>query len=153
HPHHRFPHHHGGPLHRGPHREGPHFHHRFPFVRPPRAVWLGWYVRSKLRRRIFVWVGATLAITVAVVVWVMNLVGAGGASWKKEVDRGRNLVGHTFERVWDRPAERDDLARTLAADGELDVTLRDAGQQTLLQIGRPCTHPGFTVPVNRGAAL
>lgn len=116
--------------------------HRRPRTR------LGWYMRARLRRRIFVWFGLTIALTFAVVLGTMHLLGSGGNAWHKEIQRARALVTHSFERVWDQPAEREALARMIARDLDADVTVVD-GANTLV-VGRVCLKPVLTAPIRTG---
>ena len=108
---------------------------------------LGWYMRARLRRRIFWWFGATIVLTFLVAGATMSLFGQGSASWHSEVERARSLVQHSFERVWQAPAEREALARMVARDLDADVTLKDVQGRPLLEVGRLCTHPSLVAPV------
>lgn len=105
-------------------------------------------MRARLRRRIFVWFGLTIALTFAAVLGTMHFAGSGGNSWKREVDRARNLVTHSFDRVWDQPAEREALARMIARDLDADLTVRDGAN--VLVVGRECKKPMVTAPVRTG---
>lgn len=110
---------------------------------------IGAYMRARLRRRIFVWFGLTIALTFAVVLGTMHFTGSGGNSWRREVDRARSLVTHSFERVWDSPTEREALARMIARDLDADVTVHDGGSS--LVVGRACTKPTVTALVRGGS--
>jgi signal transduction histidine kinase len=109
-------------------------------------------VRARLHRRIFVWFGLTIAVTVGVVAGASHLLGAGTNSWKREVDRARSLLTHSFERVWDQPLERELLARTIATDLDADVTVIDHGPKTL-EVGRPCEKPFARASVKQGGEI
>lgn len=106
-------------------------------------------MRARLRRRIFWWFGATIALTIVVATLTMQLLGSGGNAWHREVARGRALLEHSFERVWDVPAEREALARMIARDLDADVTLRDEGAQILV-VGRVCARPALLAHVRAG---
>ncbi len=122
--------------------------------RPPRwaaargRIGLGHFVRARLHRRIFVWFGATILltlVTVSVVTW-----GAGGpTSWRRDVDGAKAFLGGRFERVWDDPAAREELAGAVARDLSTDVTLVDADRRVLASVGPPCDRPAITTPVTR----
>jgi signal transduction histidine kinase len=118
-------------------------HHRRPDV----ATRIGAYMRARLRRRIFWWFGATIALTFVVAMGTMHLLGSGGNAWRRELSRGRALLEHSFERVWDVPAERDALARMIANDLDADITLRDRGE-TLLIVGRACERSALRASVH-----
>src|SRR3990167_2807359 len=104
-------------------------------------------MRARLRRRIFWWFGATIVLTFVIAGATMSLLGQGSGSFHREVARARALVEHSFERVWESPAEREALARSIAQDLEADVTLRDASGAHILVVGRPCERASLTAPV------
>ncbi|RKI36746.1 HAMP domain-containing protein [Corallococcus sp. AB004] len=108
---------------------------------------LGSYVQARLRRRLFVMFGLTILVTVLVVSWVMNL--TGGNSWRQETDRIRAFVGHQFAEVWDAPAERDALMRSISDDLDVDVVLTDLSGAVVATGGSPCSKPDATLPVMR----
>lgn len=105
-------------------------------------------MRARLRRRIFVWFGLTIALTFAAIFGTMHLFG-GSNEWRRELERARALMTHSFERVWDRPDEREALARMIARDLDADLTLRDGGEPVI--IGRPCDKPVLTARVKNGS--
>lgn len=123
-----------------------HHHHARRRHRPPVATRIGAYMRARLRRRIFWWFGAAIAGTFIVASATMHLLGSGGNAWRREVARGRALLEHSFERVWDVPAERDALAQMVARDLDADVTLRDHGVP-LLVVGRACERPALRATI------
>ncbi|WP_223644184.1 ATP-binding protein [Corallococcus sp. EGB] len=108
---------------------------------------LGSYVQERLRRRLFVMFGITILVTVFVVSWVMNL--TGGNSWRQETERIRTFVGHRFAEVWDAPAERDELMRSISDDLDVDVVLTDLSGAVVAHAGNPCTKPDAALPVMR----
>jgi signal transduction histidine kinase len=116
---------------------------------------LGSYVRARLHRRIFMWFGMTIVSTgIAVGVVMAILGGSEHGGWRRDVDRATAFAGGRFERVWDRPVERDELAASMAQDLDVDVRVVDPRGATLAQHGQSgCKHP-WRVPVTReGAAL
>jgi two-component system OmpR family sensor kinase len=113
---------------------------------------LGCYLRASLRRRLFVWFGVSILLTGVVVSTVMSLMGGlmGSPSWREETGRLRTFVGNRFAEVWDEPARRDALARSISEELRFDVELRDASEAVLLRTGEPCpSHLELTVPVER----
>jgi signal transduction histidine kinase len=111
---------------------------------------LGYFVRARLRRRLFLWFGLSILATGAVVATVMNLVG--GSEWRQGVERVRTFVGHRFEEVWDEPARRDALVRSIAEDLGAGVELRDMSGAVLVRGGEPCQRGEHIVPVLRNGA-
>lgn len=119
--------------------------------RPP-ASRIGAYFRWRLRRRIFWWFGLTIAATFAVAAGTMHLLGQGGAAWRNEITRARALLAHSFERVWDRPDEREAVARMIARDLDVEVVVKDAASRTLVATGR-CEKPWVTTPIAAEGAI
>jgi signal transduction histidine kinase len=119
---------------------------------PGGRLWLGWYVRARLHRRIFMWFGLTIAVTLGVVAGASHVLGTGTSTWKREVERARSLLAHSFERVWEQPMERELLARTIATDLDADVTLLDHGANAL-EVGRPCAKPYLRASVKQGGEI
>ena len=108
---------------------------------------LGRFVRARMHRRIFLWFGATILVTGLIVMSVMSIVGASNG-WKRDVERFRTFVAGRFERVWDSPAERDELARAVSRDLETDLTLVDDKGQAIATYGDACTR-GMSAPIVR----
>ncbi|QAT83750.1 sensor histidine kinase [Corallococcus coralloides] len=108
---------------------------------------LGSYVQARLRRRLFVMFGLTILVTVLVVWSVMNL--TGGNSWRQETERIRAFVGHQFADVWDAPAERDALMRSISDDLDVDIVLTDLSGAVVARGSAPCSKPDATLPVMR----
>lgn len=137
---HRHGHHvHGHPWH--PHRP------RHPFGR------IGHFVRARLHRRIFAWFGLSIFLTGAVVSGVMAAISPfSGNPWRDEMERGRRFTGVQFARVWDRPDEREALARSVADELELGLVLHDAATGTITRYGAHCPRTPWRVPVVRDGA-
>jgi two-component system OmpR family sensor kinase len=125
-------------------RRGPRWRHGNP---------VAFYFRMRMHRRIFVWFGASILVTMLVSGLVMGLSGSGG-SWRKTMLGVQSFGASRFEKVWDDPAARDELARSLSRDLQLDVTVRDARAGTAAVYGAPCTRPDYAAEVTRdGTAL
>lgn len=124
------------------------------------------YVRARLHRRIFLWFGASILFTGLAFTGFLYLAGrtpmppgpppsprspAWLAPWYvREIDRGRVLVSHMFERVWEKPMERDMLARDISRDLGLGLTLFDAKRSAIASFGPPCEVDALSAPVLRG---
>jgi len=101
----------------------------------------------RLRRKIFVWFGISIAITAAVVSFFANRAGADG--WGASLARARTFVGGQFAAVWTEPDRRDALATDLARDLELGVRLTDERGETVERFGKACNTKPVTAPVER----
>lgn len=118
---------------------------------PPPGGRVRRFIRARLQRRIFVWFGATILVTVGLVSAAMYLVqGAGSSTWGQEIGRVQALAGRQFASVWDDPVQRDDLARAVAEDLDAGVELVGRGGERLSAHGAPCGPRAFRVPVRRG---
>jgi signal transduction histidine kinase len=111
---------------------------------------ISWFVRARLRRRIFWSFALGILVTGAVAFGISTLVSPGGSSFRRELERGRTLLGHLFEPVWDDAAARERLARTIAEDAAVDVILRDPSGDVLLATGAVCARPLVTSTIARG---
>ena len=116
---------------------------------------IGGFVRARLHRRLFLWFGATIVLTAALVFVALALVErTGNSGWRREYGRAQAFVGNQFARVWDAPAERDALARAIRRDLETDLELTDASGKTIASYGDPCGPRAMRAQVLRdGAAL
>ncbi len=99
------------------------------------------YVRARLQRRLFMWFGATILLTVVAVSWVLGATGNGEMGWRREVQRISAFVSGRFERVWDSPADRDELARAMSRDLDATVVLEGTDQAPLATFGPPAATP------------
>jgi len=108
------------------------------------------FVRARLHRQLFMWLGITILFTGMVVSGVVSALRPDASSMESDVMRIQRFVGERFQRVWEEPAERHDLAQEIAKAFEVDLTLRDAAQNPVEQIGPGCDKPEFTVPILRG---
>ncbi len=101
----------------------------------------------RLRRKIFVWFGISIAVTAAVVMFLANR--AGGSGWGPSLGRARTFVGGQFAAVWTEPTRRDALAADFAHDLELGVRLLDERGQIVKTFGKTCHGKPVTTPVER----
>ncbi len=139
----------GGPW--GPEARNAAWRHMQAHARWRHQYWrmgrLGHFVRARLHRRLFLWFGLSILATGAVVATVMSLVG--GSAWKQETERVRTFAAHRFEEVWDEPARRDALVRSIVTDLEVGVAVHDASGALLARGGEPCRKMELSVPVER----
>lgn len=112
---------------------------------------LAYWVRSRLRRRIFWWFGVTILLSGAVAGSLVGLVSEGRGAWRDSLDRATVFVGHRFAEVWDDAEARDRLARAAADELRLSIALHDADGMELARFGDACQprHGRFTAPVER----
>jgi signal transduction histidine kinase len=108
-----------------------------------------WYVRRSLHRRIFYLLGASIVFTAFIVMGVVHFTtDRGSAGYRREVQQLQHFATEEFGRVWDVPPERERFARRVAADLDLDLTLRDPEGKSLGAFGAaPCTKAEASVPV------
>ena len=101
----------------------------------------------RLRRKIFVWFGISIAVTAAVGAMLANRAGTSG--WSSSLARGRTFVGSQFAAVWTEPERRDALAADFARDLELGVRLADERGDTVKRFGKACHASPMTTPIER----
>lgn len=107
------------------------------------------FIRARLQRRMFLWFGATILFTGLAVAFVMGASGGGATGWHREADRARNLAGDVFASVWDAPAQRDALARTVSQDLDATVVLETAGGAAIASYGGACVGKPLALPITR----
>ncbi|MCA9710028.1 MAG: HAMP domain-containing protein, partial [Myxococcales bacterium] len=112
---------------------------------------LAYYVRSRLRRRLFLWFGVTILLSGLVGAVMVGLSSGSRGAWRDSIDRVTAFVGHRFAEVWDDPPARDHLAQTTAAELRLGIELLDRDGQPIARFGDECrTFPDrFQAPVVR----
>ena len=108
------------------------------------------YVRARLQRRLFMWFGATILFTVLAVSLVMGATSDSEIGWRREIQRVSAFVGGRFERVWDSPAERDELAQAMSREFEATVTLEGKDGATVSSFGPACRRSPMRLPILRG---
>jgi two-component system, OmpR family, sensor kinase len=102
--------------------------------------------RWRMQRRMFLWFGATILLTLVVVVSVMRLVNREGAPLCKEESQIRRFHKTSFEHVWDRPDERAWLARSFYEEFGATVRLVGPHGEDLGRQGDgPCDSPRMTI--------
>lgn len=115
---------------------------------------LGGYMRTKLRRRIFVWFMGGIVTAGLVVFVVMSLVGRlQEPEWSRTWERSREWVGKQFAREWNDPVARARYAKETADDLEANVDLYDAKGTRLLSTGPVCERAIIEAPVKQGGTL
>src|SRR5262249_28029475 len=107
------------------------------------------FVRFRLHRRIFVYFGAMILLTLGSAIAVLHIAGGGEAGGSREVERVRAFAADRFARVWEDTAARDDLATSIRRDLETTVVLRDKDGITIGEYGGTCGPSGLRVPITR----
>jgi signal transduction histidine kinase len=133
--------------HRRPH--GHPFHHHGPECPHPGdgEARRRFYFRWKLQRRIFAWFGLTILIT-AIVGGVFAR--RNSANMRSELGRGEALLIDRFAVSWDQPGQRDDLARAIARELDVDLRVTDASGGVLGDYGKnQCVDPVHSVVVEK----
>ena len=101
----------------------------------PRTA-IGRFARASMQRRMFLWFGMSIILTmIAVAVVMVTLGGASFQPWKRDMSRVQNFFGNRFAAVWDDPVRRDELARAMQKDLDVDVVILDAHGSKLATYG------------------
>lgn len=140
---------------RGPHGHGPFRHHGHgPDCGPARRKQnpVVAYFRGRMQRRLFLWFGLTILATGLVISVVAGLF-ADGPGWRREYARFRGFAGERFERVWDDPAQRDELAHAIARQFDVYVVLSDPRKHPLTVVGGKCGRGAMATDVVRGGRV
>lgn len=108
------------------------------------------FVRSRLRRRIFVWFGVTIVLSGLVGGAIVDVLSGSHGAWRESVDRATVFVGHRFAEVWDDEEARDHLASAASEELRLSIELRDVQGRSIARFGGECPTPHeFSAPVER----
>ena len=108
------------------------------------------YFRGRLHRRIFAWFGFTILMTGVVVALTIRFIDSGDSeSWSK---KAHGFLGSRFAHVWDKPADREELAAAIARDLDVDVTLEGADHRVISAYGDICRRAGVSSPVIQDGA-
>lgn len=107
------------------------------------------FVRARLHRQLFMWLGITILFTGMVVSAVVSALRPDASSMESDLARVQHFIGERFQRVWADPKERRALAEDIAKTFEVDLTLRDSNQLVVDQVGARCDKPQFRVRVPR----
>jgi len=113
---------------------------------------IAFYLRGSLRRRMFSLFGGAILLTFFTFLGVarlMDVMGTQASPWRREMERIQAFASQRFERVWDDPVAREELATSFAETMDLDVIVRDGTGQELATHGS-CDHARWNVPVVRG---
>lgn len=114
------------------------------------------YVRARMHRRLFLWFGASIAMTGATVVIVLTLFFPEREGPREQYARWQGFVGGIFAPLWDDPVRRGELAESMAAQLDVGITLEDVEGRVLAEHGAyRCHHePQFSAPVTlRGRSI
>ncbi|MEZ4229238.1 MAG: HAMP domain-containing sensor histidine kinase [Polyangiaceae bacterium] len=106
----------------------------------------GFWLKARLHRRLFFWLGMTLLVMMFVAGTAGRLLVGGATPWKAEQTGISHFVGERFARVWDRPAERAELMRSMGYNFRVDIELKDQAGVVVDSSGR-CADPDMVVPV------
>jgi signal transduction histidine kinase len=106
------------------------------------------YFRGALHRRLFVWFGIAIALTAAVVMMVVALLGTSGQM--PIYGRARTFLADQFAAVWDEPGRRDALGQAVAREFAVQVELSDPAGHLLATYGGPCRKVNMEGSVRRG---
>lgn len=110
------------------------------------------YVRRRLHRRMFWWFGGSILMT-GMVIWVVFRVIVPDRA-DRDPQRIERLVASRFADVWTDAAAREEVARTVASDMTVSVTVLGGDGAELLVVGERCEDADYTaVPRDGDLAL
>ncbi|MGE0324457.1 MAG: ATP-binding protein [Polyangiaceae bacterium] len=107
----------------------------------------GFWLKARLHRRLFFWLGMTLLLMMFVAGTAGRLLVGGGAPWKAEQTGISRFVGESFARVWDRPTERTALMRSMVKNFRVDMVLVDASGRVVDASGQ-CEDPDMVAAIH-----
>ena len=108
------------------------------------------YLGGRLHRKLFVGFGATIIVTFMMVGLAMHLFSiAVPTPWDAELARLVRFTGHRFAETWHDPAARERLARSMAQDLMITVSVSDVHGERLGTYGPPCAGYELDAPVER----
>jgi signal transduction histidine kinase len=108
--------------------------------------------QNRLQRRLFLWFGATIAVTALVAGVVVATLGPGSRRWHDDYRRFQVFGSDQFARAWRDPTALRELTRGVAHAFQADVTVIDASGRELERVGERCTG-GHSLEVRRGSEL
>jgi two-component system, OmpR family, sensor kinase len=110
---------------------------------------MGRYVRSRLRRRLFVWFGwAILTMGLATGFTMMTI----GNPWWRDYQNALGVVASETARNWGDAAQREAYLRDISQAVHVDFELRDPKGAVLSRTGPSCDHSHFVAPIERDGA-
>lgn len=102
----------------------------------------------KLHRRIFVWFGLSILVTMAAIGLAVHQFG--GRSMPEQMDAIADFVASRYRAAWNDPAEREKLTREVAHVLSASIVVVDADGVQLHAAGGTCTEPDRTAPIFDG---
>lgn len=113
---------------------------------------MGRWFGARLHRMLFAALASSIVITMGVVWVLLALTSEGPARWKRQMAHMEAFAGGRFAQVWDRPAERAELAEAVARAFSVRVELTDRRGERLTVAGPEAGHESpMVVPVLRGS--
>jgi two-component system, OmpR family, sensor kinase len=145
------------------HRQGHHHPHWGPPGASREEQWAHWrrrywfYQRSfgPLRRRMFLWFGLTILLTMMIVAGSFAVIMGRGGNWNQRVIKPfGTFASGQFAAVWDKPEALGGLAQSVSRDLNLNVEIHGAQGALLASYGGTCSRDRHTmnIPVVRDGA-
>lgn len=136
--------------HRHPHRHHP------PHCRPENPVTR--YMKAHLHRRLFMAFAGAIALSMTVAGTVVGVMHRGDLSWRDSSARVGAFTARRFAEVWGDPPRRHHLAREVARDLNVHVTLLGTGADATYTPGGEgpvdlCRRPVFRATVRDGGEV
>lgn len=112
------------------------------------------FIKARLHRSFFLAFAGAIVLAVTVAAFVVGAMGTGGQSWREQVARAAHFTAHRFAASWPNPHDRDALARDMARDLALHVTLSHPDGRPFVTYTpegprppSPCARPIYRAPV------
>ncbi len=109
------------------------------------------FIRARLRRRLFLWFGATILFTGLAVGAVMNVTGHRNG-YRRELERAGSFIAGRFAEAWNDPARLDALAESTSRELDVTVIVEDANGRRIVEAGAEPEVGCFKVPLKKPSA-
>ncbi len=109
------------------------------------------HIPMRLRRRIFMWFGATIVISGLVALSLAHALSDG--AWSSDIRRAQGFATGEVERVWDDPVARDGLIDRVVTGFDVNVRLTDPAGVPLSERGGECASKTWTAAIERAGQI
>lgn len=103
------------------------------------------YFRARLHRRLFLWFGVTIFVTLFAASAIMMSSIRNGEEWERRAEGFGRFLGHRLAEVWQTPTARNTLAEEISRELLVGIELQTTRGRTLAQFGPTCQDPSSLV--------